>query len=85
MAGPYNVTSLPLGALQNNGGPTKTHALPSGSDAIDAGNTAGCVDGDGAPITKDQRGVPRPFGSYCDVGAFEVSDVIFLNSFEIGV
>jgi len=85
VAGPYNVASLPLGPLQYNGGPTKTHALPSGSPAINAGNMAGCVDGDGAPIKTDQRGVHRPFGSYCDVGAFEASDSIFLNSFEIGV
>ena len=85
MAGPYNVASLPLGNLQNNGGPTKTHALPSGSAAINAGNIAGCVDGDGAPIATDQRGVHRPYGPYCDVGAFEASDTIFLNGFEIGV
>jgi CSLREA domain-containing protein len=85
VTGPYNVASVALGQLQNNGGPTKTHALPVGSAAIDAGNMGGCVDADGAPIAKDQRGVPRPFGSSCDVGAFEASDVIFLNAFEIGV
>jgi CSLREA domain-containing protein len=85
VTGPYNVATLTLGTLQNNGGPTKTHALPAGSPAIDAGNIAGCVDGDGAPINADQRGVPRPFGSGCDVGAYEVSDVIFRNAFEIGV
>jgi len=85
VTGPYNVATLPLGPLQNNGGPTKTHALPGGSAAIDGGNTAGCVDGDGAPIAKDQRGVHRPYGPHCDVGAFEVSDSIFLNGFEIGV
>ena len=85
MAGPYNVASVALGPLQYNGGPTKTHALPSGSAAIDAGNAGGCVDGDAAPIATDQRGVPRPFGSHCDAGAFEASDVIFLNRFEIGI
>ncbi|MBI3823925.1 MAG: right-handed parallel beta-helix repeat-containing protein [Planctomycetes bacterium] len=54
-----------LGLLQGNGGPTKTHALLSGSPAIDAGiNT-------GAPAT-DQRGVSRPKGSAVDIGAFEV-------------
>jgi hypothetical protein len=77
--------TLVRGTLQNNGGPTKTHALPAGTPAIDAGNIAGCVDGDGAAIHADQRGVPRPFGSRCDVGAYEVSDVIFRNAFEIGV
>jgi CSLREA domain-containing protein len=85
ITGPYNVAALTLGTLQNNGGPTKTHALPAGSPAIDAGNVAGCVDGDGAAISTDQRGFPRPFGSRCDVGAFEVSDVIFRNAFEIGI
>jgi CSLREA domain-containing protein len=85
IGGPYSVTAVTLGPLQNNGGPTKTHALLPGSAAIDAGNIAGCVDGDGEPIATDQRGVHRPYGPYCDVGAFEASDTIFLNRFEIGV
>jgi hypothetical protein len=50
--------------LQNNGGETQTHALLFGSLAIDAGNTVGC------PAT-DQRGVARPQGNGCDMGAFE--------------
>jgi CSLREA domain-containing protein/uncharacterized repeat protein (TIGR01451 family) len=54
-----------LGALQNNGGPTDTMALLAGSPAIDAGTNAGC------PAT-DQRGVTRPQGSACDIGAFEL-------------
>jgi hypothetical protein len=41
-----------------------THALLTGSRAIDAGSNAGC------PAT-DERGVPRPQGSACDIGAFE--------------
>jgi hypothetical protein len=51
-------------ALADNGGPTKTHALLSGSPAIDAADNAVC------PAT-DQRGVVRPQGTGCDVGAFE--------------
>ena len=51
-----------IGPLASNGGPTLTHALLPGSPAIDAG--AGC------PAT-DQRGVARPQGAACDVGAFE--------------
>ncbi len=53
--------------LADNGGPTPTHALQSGSPAIDAG-PAGCV-------ARDQRGVLRPYpsGGNCDLGAFEVS------------
>jgi hypothetical protein len=63
-----------IGALADNGGPTLTHALLSGSPAIDAGNPAGCKGTDGNDITVDQRGKVRPSGSACDIGAFEVSD-----------
>lgn len=54
-----------LGALQDNGGPTLTHALLSGSPALNAGNTSASV---------DQRGVARPQGGADDIGAFEVAD-----------
>ena len=60
-----------LGPLQNNGGPTQTHALLSGGPAIDAGNFGGCTDNLGAILTSDQRGFPRPDGVHCDIGAFE--------------
>ena len=46
----------------NNGGPTPTSALGAGSAAIDAALTG--------PAT-DQRGVARPQGVRCDIGAFE--------------
>jgi CSLREA domain-containing protein len=49
--------------LGNNGGPTLTYALQLGSPAIDAGNGP-------CPAT-DQRGVARPQGGVCDIGAFE--------------
>jgi hypothetical protein len=48
--------------LADNGGPTKTHALLTGSAAINSGNPATC------PST-DQRGVARQ--DACDIGAFE--------------
>ena len=54
-----------LGPLGNKGGQTDTLALLEGSPAIDAGANEGC------PAT-DQRGVVRPQGSACDVGAFEL-------------
>jgi hypothetical protein len=54
-----------IGALGDNGGPTPTHALLSGSPAIDTAAGGAC------PAT-DQRGVTRPQGPRCDVGAFEV-------------
>jgi hypothetical protein len=63
---------LKLGPLQDNGGPTMTHALGAGSVAIDVMPEAECLDADGEPLTTDQRGEPRPGGTMCDVGAFEV-------------
>ena len=61
-----------LGPLQNNSGPTETHALVAGSPAINAGNPDGCVDNAGALLTTDQRGFPRPFnGRICDIGSYE--------------
>ncbi len=70
-----------LGPLQDNGGPTQTIALLSGSNAID---TAGaCVDYYGNPILTDQRGYARIIGSACDIGAYELDpDRIFSNGFE---
>ena len=52
-----------LAPLADNGGRTWTHALLAGSAAIDAG-------GDICPAT-DQRGVGRPIGAHCDIGALE--------------
>lgn len=52
-----------LGPLQNNGGPTETHALLAGSPALGAiGNPRLCAE-------PDQRGEPRTIP--CDIGAFE--------------
>ncbi len=55
-----------LRPLAKNGGPTKTHKLVNGSPAINAIPSAdpGCTG-------TDQRGVPRPIGPGCDIGAFE--------------
>jgi cysteine-rich repeat protein len=60
-----------LAPLQDNGGPTDTHALLFGSPAVDAGDPAGCTDADGSPLITDQRGAPRAQGPSCDIGAFE--------------
>jgi CSLREA domain-containing protein len=60
-----------LGALADNGGPTRTHALDATSPAVDAVPGGECVDVTGGPVTQDQRGVPRPQGTACDIGAFE--------------
>jgi len=72
--GDLNNTAPVLGPLQNNGGPTQTQALLSGSPAIDAGNPSGCTDGNGNLLKTDQRGKPRhdkEDTSGCDMGAYE--------------
>jgi large repetitive protein len=53
-----------LGRTRNNGGPTDTRELLRRSKAINRGTNSGC------PRT-DQRGVRRPKGRRCDIGAFE--------------
>ena len=58
-------TDPDLGTLGNYGGLTQTVPLLAGSSAIDTGDDSVC------PPT-DQRGVPRPQGLHCDIGAFEV-------------
>jgi CSLREA domain-containing protein len=60
--------ALRLGPLAHNGGPTETHALLSGSVAIDS---APDCDFRGGVVDSDQRGAPRPWGPACDVGAYE--------------
>jgi len=52
------------GKLQSNGGATATYALLPGNPAINAGSPDSC-----SPV--DQRGVVRPQGGRCDIGAFE--------------
>jgi hypothetical protein len=71
LANDHFATPLTLGPLQNNGGPTQTHALPSGSAAINAGGLGGCTTIAAVALGQDQRGVTRPQGSACDSGAFE--------------
>jgi hypothetical protein len=72
--GDLNNTNPLLGPLQNNGGPTPTQALLTGSPAIDAGNPSGCTDGSGHLLKTDQRAMPRPDKEDtrgCDMGAYE--------------
>ncbi len=65
--GDLNNTNPLLGPLQNNGGFTPTQALQTGSPAIDAVTAGNCP-----PPSTDQRGVSRPQGPRCDIGAFEL-------------
>ena len=62
---------LKLGPLADNGGGTKTHALLPGSVAIDVTPAQICEVLEAELLTQDQRGVARPKGIGCDVGAFE--------------
>jgi CSLREA domain-containing protein len=67
-----------LGPLQDNGGPTFTHALLSKSPAIDAGNNSLAVDpSDNSVLTVDQRGTgfPRIVHDKVDVGSFETAEI----------
>lgn len=87
IVGPWGlVTPATIGALGDHGGPTWTHALLAGSEAIDSpSGGVSCVDGDGEDIQTDQRGAARVTGSRCDIGAFEfgsVLDRIFRNGFD---
>jgi CSLREA domain-containing protein len=58
-----------LVALQDNGGQTLTHALLSNSPAKDTGSNTDCP-------TTDQRGLFRPQGTTCDIGAYEVAALL---------
>lgn len=66
-----DVVDAGIGPLQDNGGPTLTHALREGSPAIDAGDDDVCPN-------NDQRGGIRPAdgnedGTFvCDIGAYEL-------------
>jgi hypothetical protein len=58
-----------LGPLQDNGGPTKTHALLAGSPALNAGNPSQLG-------VADQRGVVRAGG--VNIGAYQASASAFV-------
>lgn len=70
-AGDISNTDPMIGPLEDNGGPTLTHALLSGSPAVEAGNNTTCVN-------DDQRGTVRPQdgddngAAVCDMGALEM-------------
>jgi hypothetical protein len=80
-----------LGPLQDNGGPTYTHALLTGSPAVDKGNrdTIPTL----CPCDTDQRGFTRPIddpiianapgGDGSDIGAFEVQSILLCTPVSI--
>lgn len=61
---PAVVFTSVLGPLQDNGGASATRALLPGSPAIDAASAC-------PPPSQDQRGIARPQGAACDIGAYE--------------
>ena len=66
-----------IGALSDNGGFGQTHPLLPDSPAIGAGSNDDCLE-------RDQRGLTRPQGEQCDIGAFEfeiIEDKIFSDRF----
>lgn len=76
--GTGNLSADPLlGELADNGGPTWTCALGTGSPAIDAGTA------ETAPLT-DQRGISRPQGGGYDMGACEAARFTVTLSADLG-
>lgn len=67
---PINPRLTPLGQY---GGSVPIHALMAGSPAINAGSPATPGSGGTACQALDQRGVTRPVGARCDIGAVEGS------------
>jgi predicted outer membrane repeat protein len=62
-------TDPKLAPLADNGAETETMSLIWGSSAIDEGDDATCA---AAPVSNlDQRGIVRPQGEHCDIGALE--------------
>jgi CSLREA domain-containing protein len=61
-----------LELLADNGGGTKTRALLPSSPAINAIPAGSCT------VSDDQRGVTRPQGAGCDIGAYEHDIYLFL-------
>jgi hypothetical protein len=63
---PSDLVKAPkLGKLGHHGGATETVPIGPGSPALDAISKAAC------PFAVDQRGVKRPQGNRCDIGAYE--------------
>jgi len=72
--GDQEITDPLLGVLQDNGGPTFTHAITASSPAVDTGDSSVCI---GPDNNTDQRGSARPVGVSCDVGAYEAAAIAF--------
>lgn len=73
-AQPLNPRLLPFGPY---GGTTETQMPAANSTAVDRGGSAAA-----ACETVDQRGVARPIGAACDIGAVESDDRIFSDGLQ---
>jgi hypothetical protein len=60
-----------LSALANNGGPTQTRLPKPSSRLLNRVKVKHCQDDGASGITTDQRGLGRPHGNGCDIGAVE--------------
>ncbi|MCP4347249.1 MAG: tandem-95 repeat protein, partial [Desulfobacterales bacterium] len=60
--------------LSDNGGPSMTHAVQANSPGADAAVCQVSETSEDATGETDQRGVARPWGESCDIGAFEYDD-----------
>jgi predicted outer membrane repeat protein len=65
-----SVADPQLGPLASNGGSVQTMALPIGSPALNIGTNC---------VATDARGIPRPQGTGCDAGAYELVERLTLN------
>jgi hypothetical protein len=61
-----------FGTSGDHGGPVPSLPIAPESPAVEGGDPSGCVDATGALLSTDQRGLPRPSGVRCDIGAFEL-------------
>lgn len=63
------LSNILVTVIADNGGPTLTHAIPTGSPALDIAPAGSC---NGTPLNGlDQRGAARSYGGGCDAGAVE--------------
>ena len=71
--GTIDLTTVIDPSLQDNGGPTQTHALTFSSLAINKGSNFLAINSSGDPLLTDQRGpgFARIFNSTVDIGSFE--------------
>jgi predicted outer membrane repeat protein len=66
---PISIVDPGLGDLKANGGPTKTMSISINSPAFNSGDSGSCPD-------HDQRGVERSLWGPCDIGAYELQELV---------